>query len=101
VPAFNTTSLPSEFDWRAKSDTVYVSDVKRSVTSAPSWAYAVADSIESALAIKYKQQIPLSVQHLIDCSPQSVNTSSGAYAYILEAGGLATEAYYPTNGKQS
>jgi len=67
------------------------------------WAMTVVMAIESAYMIHKGKinQPPLSTQQIIDCDTADGGCNGGdprtAYAYVVKAGGLETDADYPYN----
>jgi len=64
----------------------------------------VAMAIESAYMIhKQKTQVPLSTQQILDCDTADQGCNGGdpttAYQYVVQAGGLESEADYPYLGQ--
>jgi len=91
------TKLPKSVDWRARKR---VSPVRMQGFKCGSCAYhATIGALESAVAIKRRKMVPLSVQQAIDCLPDHCQ---GSYAeaivpWVIKHGGVATQAAYPLN----
>ena len=62
---FNTTGLPTEWDWRNKSG---VTPVKNQGSCGSCWAFAANCALESLYLIKKGMNVSLSQQQLVDCS---------------------------------
>jgi len=91
---------PGSFDWRDKNR---VTPVKDQGQCGSCWAFSVTENIESVYMIKNNiggdSMDTLSVQEIVDCDDQDQGCNGGdpptAYAYVISAGGLETEADYP------
>lgn len=98
VVAAPTTAAPADFDWRAQGMTTAVKDQGYCGSC---WAHSTVEAIESAWAIGGHDLTSFSVQQLTACDTSSDDAGCdggdppSAYAYIEDAGGLATEATYP------
>jgi len=93
-------AVPSTYDWRNQKK---VTPVKDQGQCGSCWAFSVVENIESiwmiAKGITGDQMKPLSEQEIVDCDSSDSGCSGGdpptAYAYVISAGGLETEADYP------
>jgi len=96
------TAPPSSWDWRDKHG---ITGQKNEEQCGSCWAMTVVMAIESAYMIhKHKiHQAPLSTQQIIDCDTSDDGCNGGnpptAYAYVVQAGGLETNADYPYLGQ--
>merc|ERR1719230_1043750 len=101
------SSMPEAVDWR---DHGAVTPVKDQSACGSCWAESAVGNIESRWflarnASGLKAPVSLSVQQVIECDAHDDacygGYPKGAYEYILEHGGLASEADYPyqVNGK--
>jgi len=96
--------LPTAIDWRTKN---VVSPVKDQMQCGSCWAFASAESIESAVAQATGNLPILSPQNLVDCVPNPDHcggtggcegaTAELAFAYVM-SGGIASEDDYPYTG---
>jgi len=95
--AAKMVSVPSSLDWR---DNGAVSPVKDQGICGSCWAFATAQTIESAKFIKTKNMIALSPQALVDCAWGYGNNgcdggeAERAFEWILANNGLPTEGAY-------
>lgn len=96
---------PASLDWRDVSPSV-ISPVKDQGSCGSCWAFATTEAVESYAAINSGGDLRiLSEQQLVDCSSNDDNCGgtggcSGsifdlAIDYIVEAGGITTDALYP------
>ncbi|KYR02954.1 cysteine proteinase [Tieghemostelium lacteum] len=102
----NFVSDGVEVDWRTKGA---VSEVKNQGACGSCWSFSTTGSIESAHFMATGNMVTLSEQNLMDCT-FNVTGNQGcgggavapAYKYVIENGGIDTEASYPytaENGK--
>jgi len=94
--------LPTSVDWRTKG---VVSAVKNQGGCGSCWAFASAETLESAYAIKTGNLELLSEQQICSCTsnPQDCGGTGGceggtpevAYASAIKVNGLASEQTYP------
>jgi C1A family cysteine protease len=98
VAPLRTSAPPSSFDWRNKGG---ITGQKDEGQCGSCWAMTVAMAIESAYMIHkgVKNQPPLSTQQIVDCDTNDDGCNGGnpptAYQYVVDAGGLETDADYP------
>lgn len=100
APALEAADLPASIDWR---DLGVVTDVKDQSVCGSCWAESAVSNVESlwylANRASMKAPVALSVQQVIECDPHDNacygGFPRGAYQYVMERGGLATEAAYP------
>ncbi|XP_021036332.1 cathepsin M-like [Mus caroli] len=98
-----SVNLPKFINWKKRG---YVTPVRTQGRCNSCWAISVTGAIEGQLFQKTGQLIPLSVQNLVDCSrPQGnrgcyVGNTYRALKYVVENGGLESEATYPYEEKE-
>lgn len=94
----NTTSLPSEVDWRTMGAVAAVKDQGRCRSC---YAFSVTGAIEGMQALASGKLVALSEQNLVDCSVIYGNQgcSGGsretAILYIVDNNGIDTSKSYP------
>jgi len=97
------TALPDSVDWRTAKPAV-VSPVKDQGSCGSCWAFATAETVESALAISTGNLTILSPQNVVSCTPNPDNCGgtggcNGAIAELgftyIKTNGIATEANWP------
>lgn len=105
---YNTSNIPSSFDWRDKH---VVNEIKNQGECGSCWAFSGVSTIESAVAIKTGKLYNLSVQEVISCSDNDYDLlfnnqgcNGGMYdvlwKFVSFNGGLCSEESYPyTSGK--
>ncbi|HSN00796.1 MAG TPA: C1 family peptidase [Rudaea sp.] len=90
------TGNPGDQDWRARGA---VTPVKNEGDCDASWAFGVAELVESDHAIRQGTLLSLSTQELLDCTGSESGCSGGrpisALRTVITTGGLATTASYP------
>jgi len=99
----NLANAPNTYDWRKFSK---ITPVKNQEQCGSCWAFSATEALESAYMLKNNltsaQMTPLSPQQIVDCDNGEDGCSggepSGAYDYIMSAGGQQSEASYPYQG---
>ncbi|GFO03471.1 cathepsin-l [Plakobranchus ocellatus] len=96
----DTRQVPAYVDWREKG---YVTPVKNQGKCGSCWAFSAIGALEGQWFANRGRLISLSEQQLIDCSKEDNGCAGGgantAYEYILQAGGVDTDANYPYQAK--
>eukprot|EP01123_Difflugia_compressa_P002191 TRINITY_DN128_c1_g1_i3.p1 TRINITY_DN128_c1_g1~~TRINITY_DN128_c1_g1_i3.p1 ORF type:complete len:321 (+),score=70.05 TRINITY_DN128_c1_g1_i3:59-1021(+) len=93
-------TVPDTYDWRNQDR---VTPVKDQAQCGSCWAFSTVENVESiymiANNIGSSGMKPLSPQQIVDCDTTDSGCEGGdpptAYAYIMSAGGLETDANYP------
>lgn len=90
------TGNPGDQDWRVHGA---VTPVKNEGNCDASWAFGVAELVESDHAIRNGTLLTLSPQELLDCTGSGSGCNGGspisALRTVIAKGGLATTASYP------
>nr|2PNS_A Chain A, Ervatamin-C, a papain-like plant cysteine protease [Tabernaemontana divaricata]2PNS_B Chain B, Ervatamin-C, a papain-like plant cysteine protease [Tabernaemontana divaricata]2PRE_A Chain A, Ervatamin-C [Tabernaemontana divaricata]2PRE_B Chain B, Ervatamin-C [Tabernaemontana divaricata] len=93
--------LPEQIDWRKKGA---VTPVKNQGKCGSCWAFSTVSTVESINQIRTGNLISLSEQQLVDCNKKNHGCKGGAfvyaYQYIIDNGGIDTEANYPYKAVQ-
>ncbi|KAL9250906.1 Senescence-specific cysteine protease SAG39-like protein [Drosera capensis] len=99
----NLTDVPASIDWRSQGA---VTPIKNQGQCGCCWAFAAIAATEGITEIKTGTLTSLSEQQVVDCdtngNDQGCNGgyADGAFQYIINAGGVTTEANYPFVGSQ-
>lgn len=94
--------LPASIDWRTQNA---VTEVKDQSSCGSCWAESAVGNIEGRYYLAHKDSmqaaVSLSVQQVIECDPHDYacygGFPKGAYEYVIENGGLASNVDYPYN----
>jgi len=99
LPKLNNAPLvnaPSAFDWCNQG---HCTGVKDQGQCGSCWAFATVENIESVTSIGGRGLPILSPQQIVDCDSGEQGCGGGdpqqAYQYVVQQGGLDTEASYP------
>jgi len=92
-------AIPDSWDWRSKGA---VTHVKNQQQCGSCWAFSTTGNVEGRLFLAQKSNpklVSFSEQQLVDCDKVDQGCNGGlpsnAYQYIMQAGGIETEAAYP------
>jgi len=101
--SLSSGALPTSVDWRTAKPAV-VSPVKDQGSCGSCWAFATAETVESALALVTGNLTILSPQNVVSCTPNpdhcgGTGGCNGAIAELgfnyIKGNGIATEADWP------
>jgi len=101
IPPKSLAALPATVDLRNYN---LVTPVKDQGQCGSCWSFSATGAMEGAVALKTKKLLSLSEQNLVDCvQGGAYNCETGgvmqdAYAYVMQVGGIESEAEYPYCG---
>ncbi|MED6139206.1 hypothetical protein PIB30_081709 [Stylosanthes scabra] len=97
----NVTAVPDTVDWRQKGA---VTPIKNQEQCGCCWAFSAVAATEGINKLKTGTLISLSEQELVDCDTAGEDQGcegglmDNAFKFIIQNGGLTTEAKYPYEG---
>jgi len=102
APPKPASSLPSSFDWRSQGDCV--TPVKNQGQCGSCWDFSATETLESVCCIAGYAVDEFSEQQILDCDTSDYGCNGGwpynAYQYVINAGGIESEANYPYQAVQ-
>jgi cathepsin F len=89
-------AVPNNFTWQGKG---VLTPAKNQGSTGTCWAFSTTGNIEGQWALKGHKLVGLSEEELSDCDSYDCGVFGGwpcrAYQWVIEAGGLMSEAAYP------
>jgi len=96
VNAPKTNDAPEEWNWIEQKA---VGPVKNQGSCGSCWAFSTVENVEGMFYMKYKEQVILSEQELVDCDTNDGGCDGGlmenAFTWLMDNGGLVSEEDYP------
>ncbi|KAJ1424638.1 Peptidase C1A, papain C-terminal [Sesbania bispinosa] len=96
----NVTDIPATIDWRKRGAVTPIKDQGQ----CSCWAFSAVAATEGILQLTSGKLVSLSEQELVDCDTNGDNQGceggyvEDAFEFIIENGGITTEANYPYKG---
>jgi cathepsin F len=88
---------PASFDWRDRN---VITPVKDQGSCGSCWAVSAVENVETITHLAGRPLEPLSVQEVLECDKHDNACYGGfpskAFTYMIESGGISTEAAYPS-----